>query len=242
MEKVSSYISKKVISIEEGNIIGYILDIVFDESFTKCQAFIVVDDESENTFSLNKNDIMAVGEDCVLIKNAKVLEINVINQSLNPIGKPVYDKNGLLLGYIIDIILSSFNIKKIITTKCEIPLKFISKIGRDCVLYGTKTRKRLKTNFTIKTNKIPMVYIQSENDNVIKFNSENKAQKFDAVVPTKPIRLFANTNSLIGKEIKTDIYGYNHEIIIRKYDKITQANINKAKLHNKLNLLFIYSE
>ena len=242
MEKVSSYISKKVISIEEGNIIGYILDIVFDESFTKCQAFIVVDDESENTFSLNRNDIMAVGEDCVLIKNAEVLEINIINQSLNPIGKPVYDKNGLLLGYVTDIILSSFNIKKIITTKCEIPLKFISKIGRDCVLYGTKTRKRLKTNFTIKTNKIPMVYIQSENDNVIKFNSENKAQKFDAVVPIKPIRLFANTNSLIGKEIKTDIYGYNHEIIIRKYDKITQANINKAKLHNKLNLLFIYSE
>ncbi len=247
MEKISDFISKKVISLREGERIGYILDIVYNENFTMCEGFIVVDEESENTFMLFKNDIKATGEDCIVIESVNVLDINVINTSLNPIGKPVYDKNGLMLGVVKDVIMSSFHIKKIITNKCEIPLRYICKVGRDCIVYGKKTNLKVKPNFHTNGKKLPTVYIEDQidkidSDNVIKINNGNKNFNYDAINPTKPIRLFANTSSLIGKEIKTDIFGYNHEVIIRKYEKITQNVINKAKLHNKLNFLIFYSE
>ena len=64
----------------------------------------------------------------------------------------------------------------------------------------------------------------------------------NAIVPQTPIRLYANSNQLLGKLVTSEILGYNNELIAQKNDIINQKIINKARLHNKLNLLNYYSK
>ena len=40
MEKISNFISKKVISIDDGNLVGYVLNVIFDENLKNLGANI----------------------------------------------------------------------------------------------------------------------------------------------------------------------------------------------------------
>lgn len=230
MEKVSEFISKKVISIEDGNLIGYVLNIMFDDQLKIFDGLIVVDEESENTFFLHRKDIVSIGQDCVMIDNANHLQFN-ISSSNNPIGKLVYDCQGNMLGKVVDVELIGKQVKKIITTKCEFPQKYIRKAGDNFIIYGLASKKKKENqsnhNHTslINPDGLPIVSIASSSQ-----SNENE---------TTP-RLFANSNCLLGKMVSNDILGLNNELIAKKFDIIDKKIINKAKKHNKLNLLAYY--
>lgn len=230
MEKVSEFISKKVISIEDGNLIGYVLNIMFDDQLKIFDGLIVVDEESENTFFLHRKDIVSIGQDCVMIDNANHLQFN-ISSSNNPIGKLVYDCQGNMLGKVVDVELIGKQVKKIITTKCEFPQKYIRKAGDNFIIYGLASKKKKENlsnhNHTslINPDGLPIVSIASPSQ-----SHENE---------TTP-RLFANSNCLLGKMVSNDILGLNNELIAKKFDIIDKKIINKAKKHNKLNLLAYY--
>ena len=236
MEKLSDYISKKIISIEQGAIIGYVLDVNFDDELKMLEEFIIVDEESEQTFSLSISDILSKSEECLVISSSQVLSVSLSLVTNNPIGKPVYDKNGVNLGIVKDVLLNQNNLKKLITSKCEIPSRYIKKSGNNCIIYGNRLKKQKKYDFKVKNSEIlPKVQIENQ---IIDLSVKKKNNNLQI----SPIRLFANVNSLLGKVITTDIFGLNNEIIAKKYDKINQNLIKKAKLHNKINYLFIYSE
>lgn len=236
MEKLSDYISKKIISIEQGAIIGYVLDVNFDDELKMLEEFIIVDEESEQTFSLSISDILSKSEECLVISSSQVLSVSLSLITNNPIGKPVYDKNGVNLGIVKDVLLNQNNLKKLITSKCEIPSRYIKKAGDNCIIYGNRSKKLKKYDFKVKNaENLPKVQIESQ---IIDLSIKKKNNNLQI----SPIRLFANVNSLLGKVITADIFGFNNEIIAKKYDKINQNLINKAKLHNKINYLFIYSE
>ncbi len=234
MEKASDYISKKVISIENGCVVGYVLDIIYDDDFKKIEKFVIVDDESEKTFSIIYDDIKSKNNECLMIENNNLLQLYFSENFSNPIGKSVFNKEGLFLGNVEDVLFCGKLIKKIITNKCEIPVKFIFKVGKDCIIYGKRSKNTIRYDFKSKNN-LPKVFIEQINNN--NFYDLNKSKEIE-----KPIKLIANEKILIGREAKADIFGYNNEIIIKKYEKITQNVIYKAKIHNKLNLLFFYSE
>lgn len=237
MEKTSSYISKKVISLADAKQIGYVLNLIFDEKIRIFEGLIVIDEESENSFILNKGDICAVGEDCVMIKDANCLEFHISSLNNNPISKSVYDCHGNMLGRVIDVEVSGKNVKKIITDKCEFPQRFIRKSGDNFIIFGSPLKnvkkKQFRENFNEKNiANIPVVEINKEINNSIQpiINAEF------------PIRLYAGTKKLKGKTVVQDVVGYNNEIIAHKNEKINQKIINKAISHNKLNLLNFYSE
>ena len=47
MEKLTEIISKKVYCLGSGNGLGYVLNVVFDNSLSRIKSIIVVDDDSE---------------------------------------------------------------------------------------------------------------------------------------------------------------------------------------------------
>lgn len=227
MEKISNNISKKVISLNEGEFIGYILDAVFDEDLDSLQGFLVVDDESEETFILNKENIKSVGDDCIMMDSTHNLKRSFDEYTFNPIGKNVYDANGVYLGTVIDVVVQGRAVRRIITDKCEFFKRNIRKIGKNNIIFGKKSLKNTKRQALF-------VIDESLNQKVTTLSVKEKQ--------SKPYRIFANQSSIIGRTMTNDLYGYNNEIIAKKFDIINQNIINRAKLHNKLNFLLYYSK
>lgn len=227
MEKISNNISKKVISLHEGEFIGYILDAVFDEDLDSLQGFLVVDDESEETFILNKENIKSVGDDCIMMDSTHNLKRSFDEDTFNPIGKNVYDANGVYLGTVIDVVVQGRSVRRIITDKCEFFKRNIRKIGKNNIIFGKKSLKNTKRQALF-------VIDESLNQKVTTLSVKEKQ--------SKPYRIFANQSSIIGRTMTSDLYGYNNEIIAKKFDIINQNIINRAKLHNKLNFLLYYSK
>lgn len=238
MEKISSFISKKVISLEDAKQVGYVLNVTFDDNVKTFTGLIVIDEESENSFILHKEDVVAIGEDCVMIKDANCLEFNISSCSNNPIGKSVYDSRGNMLGRVIDVEISGKNVKKVITDKCEFPGRFVRKSGDDFLIFGNPVKQQKKSNFKDNINKKNVENMP----NVIITEIEVKKNEKNTKTPEFPVRIYTGTKKLIGKIITNDILGYNNEIICKKNQKITQKIINKAISHNKLNLLSFYSK
>lgn len=234
MEKISSIISKKVVSVSEGELIGYILNVEFDDYIKQVKNFIVVDDESEKTFLLSRNAIKSIGEDCVIVSSSQDLEICLDENTNNLVGKTVYDEKGCCLGKINDIILQGKYVKKVVTDKCEFLSKYIKSYGKNYVIYGNRRNKPgAKIISTKSIARAPIVRIEDMRD---------EGGLYQATGQTKPYRILANQNTIIGRIMIDDLYGLNNEIIARKNAVINQNIINRAKAHNKLNMLIYYSK
>lgn len=234
MEKVSNFISKKVISLDDGNLVGYVLNVLFDENIKNFIGLIVSDEESENTFVLDRGNIATIGIDCVMIDDCLKLEYNISSVSNNPIGKEVYDCFGNMLGRVIDVEIFGKTVKKIITNKCEFPQRLIRKSGDNFIIFGSPKKEKIKKTFAQQigensANLLPISYVTISPQN-------------ELIEPEGPMRLFANSNSLMGKMVTNEILGLNNELIAKKFDIIDKKIINKARIHNKLNLLAFYSK
>ncbi len=225
MEKISSYISKKVISLE-GEFSGYVLDVIFDEKLDSVQGFLVVDEESEETFVLKKGDIKSASESCVMIDSILALTKAIEEDTFNPINKNVYDTNGVYLGKVIDVLVHGQAVKRIITDNCEFFKRFLRKIGKKNIIFGKRITSKVK---------VKELFIAQDTQQTVAIQNVTNNQ-------SKPYRIFANQNSIMGRTMQSDLYGYNNEIIAKKFDIINQNIINRAKLHNKLNFLVYYSK
>lgn len=231
MEKISNEISKKVISLTSGNVIGYVIDVLFDENLRNIKGFLIVDDESEEVFFLSSDDIFSKSNECFMVENESNLELYISSLFNNPIGKLVYDENGLNLGKVIDVYFEKTIVKKIVTNKCEFPIQYLKKAGNHCLIYGKSSSKTKKNKFSFQTKtNLPSVYIQ---------NATSKIESKESEYPT---RLRTKSELLIGKRVVKQILGFNNELIAKENDIVTKNIIQKAKLHNKYNLLMFYVE
>lgn len=240
MEKISNIISKKVISLEEGQRLGYIINAIFDEDLKRFLGLVVVDDESEQAFVVEYQKIKSFSEDCVVVPSLLDLKLYIEEETNSPICKLVYDSAGLQLGRVCDVYLQGSVVRKIVTDKCEFLPRYIRKSGKNYIIFGTKSRKAkspAKEIFENADKNLPNVFIQNVSQKVSP-NLEN-TNNFSQ---TKPYRIFANQSSILGRTMQSDLYGFNNEIIAKKYDIINQNIVNRAKRHNKLNLLLYYSK
>lgn len=227
---VSNLISKRVISISEGNEIGYILDVCVDEKLTKILGFLVCDNETEIINYLEYKDIFSQNEEYIFIKDSRVLQFGEAIETLNPINKKLFDVDGLFLGKIIEIEEKNGKISKILTKNGEFLTKNIISIGKDCVFYSSK--KSFKTKFNRKENEIKV--------------DEDKLKNAPPVVivdkSQTPIRITQHPKMIIGRRALVTIFGLNNEIVIKEGELITEKKIDQAKKHNKLNQLIFNSK
>ncbi len=233
MEKVSSLVSKKVISLDDASQVGYVLNVIFDDRVKFFTGLIIVDDESENSFVLDREDIYSIGDETIMIKSARALQFNISSITNNPVGKVVYDSHGNNLGRVIDVDIKGKTVKKIITNMCEFPQRFIRKSGENFIIFGAyKSEKNRSFKEEVGSFKgLEKTEVRITNFVVVQPQT-----------PESPAKIFANPKLLIGRIVTNDILGYNNELIAEKNDVINQKILNKAKLHNKMNLLNYYSK
>ena len=217
-------ISKIVLTLD-GRIIGYILDVAFDELTLKKIGYYVVDEETEGELFLKLEDVVSISDVAVIVKD--VLSFEFVQKRENSlIGKLVFDDKANCYGSVQKLCFNKSKCEKICTTQCEILTKYIKTIGKDFVLlqFSKKKKQKHKDAFLDINKKLP-------NDNVVEI--QNKA-----VVVSKPEKINLSTAFYVGKMSNEDILGYNNERIVSKGEIVSKAIVEKAKKHNKLNQLF----
>lgn len=217
-------ISKIVLTLD-GQKIGYILDVAFDELTLKKIGYYVVDEETEGELFLKLEDVISISDVAVVVED--VLSFEFVQKRENFLmGKLVFDDKANCYGRVQKLCFNKNKCEKICTTQCEILTKYIKTIGKDFVLlqFSKKKKQKHKDVFLDINTKLP-------NDNVVEI--QNKA-----VVVSKPEKINLSTVFYVGKMSNEDILGYNNERIVSKGEIVSKAIVEKAKKHNKLNQLF----
>lgn len=220
MENIS-----KIILTLDGQMIGYILDVAFDELTLKKIGYYVVDEETEGELFLKLEDVISISDVAVIVED--VLSFEFVQKRENFLmGKLVFDDKANCYGRVQKLCFNKNKCEKICTTQCEILTKYIKTIGKDFVLlqFSKKKKQKHKDVFLEINTKLP-------NDNVVEI--QNKA-----VVVSKPEKINLSTAFYVGKMSNEDILGYNNERIVSKGEIVSKAIVEKAKKHNKLNQLF----
>lgn len=220
---LTNIFGKQVFALYEGEVVGTIVEAYFNVNFTKISKFKIFDSE-ENEFEINVNGIKAIN-DCVIISNKnKLLPFYEINKR-SPLFKQVVDSNAKELGKILDCqIDNKCNVEHFVTDKQINLLPNNIHLRKNFVLYQEgKVYISKPKNTKIKS---------LEN---IKVNILSDSRKDDNFSPTK---VPYNTDSLIGKTAKDNLFGINNEIIVKANQVITEKIIIDATRHNRLNQLY----
>lgn len=234
MENLSNLISKKVIAYNQGECVGFVVDVCIDSKTYYIKGFLVCDEESENVNFLDIKNVFSISE-FIVIKDVTVLEFGEFIDTNNPVGKLVLTLGGDSLGRVKDVQIEGKKVTKLITKTCEIGVKNICDFSGTYLFFSEKRIKKnnIKNNFPKAKNINNKVKIQSNFDK--KINDKNNLYQ----IPFKSSISFAD---IIGKMATNDVFGMNNEIIIKKDQIITEKIIKKAKKHNKLNILYFSSK
>lgn len=206
-------ISKKVLSLEDKQIIGYVLNIAVDYSKKVLTGYYIAD-EDENIYLLKMEHILAV-EDLIVIDSTSNLEF--VQDDGEDFRKRVVDENGRNYGRILSLTFDKLKIKKVITDRCELLGKYIAEIGKDVVFVSFKKKRNH-----------PRIFPRTDREDIVVQTMRHE----------EPVKVTLSSKNFIGKIAYQTLLGYNNELIVRKGDKITKQIFEKAKKHNKLNQLF----
>lgn len=219
MEKLSNLISKKLFSFYEGAFIGVILNVAFDEKFN-IASLIVADSEGENEYAV-VYDKTSVADGNVFVTSVGEL-LTAGASAPRIIGKSVFTNKGQFCGRVEDVYLS----KKAAVCFATESMSFLpSQIGAcgDVIILGKVAKGEAVNSF----------FAQHDEQKVFALASESVKEE-----PSVPYRVSTDAKSLIGKMATKDIFGLNNEILLKKYEIITQKKLLEIKKHNKLNILF----
>ncbi len=212
-------LAKKVVALESGKCLGYVLDVAIDFDKMAKIGYYVVDEETEGEYLLRFDGVQGIS-DVVLVSGVTALEfITARDKSL--VGKEVLGGSGLSFGVVDKLVFEKKKLKKLCTDKCEIAVKLIESVKEDYVFLKEKRKKRrdLKPFQTLSVK--PKVSVMQ-------------------TLPKQsiPEKVNLSYNFFAGKLATLDVFGYNNERIISKNEKITKIIFENAKKHNKLNDLF----
>lgn len=231
MLKVSEIISKEVVSIYEGEVLGTVKNVVLNPTLTKVTKFVFFNDDTDTESCVLVNNLFSISENGIMVKNLSKVAF-CVDECNNPINKKIFTTNAQNLGKITDIIVDEKgNIVKFLTSKnCEFLPVDILNSGAVFVVNDTKTQVKIssfkpKNNFNATTQMLENIQVK-----IVKMDEKVMAKK---TTPTFPTKVTTNTNTIIGKKAAKTITGLNNEIIIKQYGTISKHTLDMAKIHNK---------
>ena len=136
MKNLTNFLGKPVISLYEGNLEGYVKNVIFDKSLKKHKYFVLFEDnEFQDEKMLEISKVYNFNNDAIIIKNNSTLELKkeeVFGIS-NHINCKVYSSTGEYLGLVTDVVLNDdlTTNKVILSSNLELlPSEFLT-FGQD---------------------------------------------------------------------------------------------------------------
>lgn len=229
MTKLSSLISKPVISLYNCECVGIVYNTLFDKQTKSLKYLVILDEENDIEYILNTKDIFHSSHDAIIIKNSEILDLKQnLEMELSPLEnvvlKPIYSVDGISHGVVKDIeINNKYKIENIITESKTIAEKNIVKIDKITLVSDRKicvARYKPKHKF-VSTENYP-VYIQTTS-------------------PKTPTKVSINEDMLLNRTVYRSIIDSQNKVIIKQNTLINNSTIEIAKKHGKLKELFRYS-
>ena len=229
LEKVSLLIGKSVISIFDGEMIGFVKNVVFDKTFSKIEWLEIFDENSDKEYYLNTKDIYSLA-DVIVIKNNDCL---YLKQTLdidakNPINFSVFTTEGKKIGKIADVeIDKKLKTQFFIISDKNIALNKILNIGKNIAILQPEKLTKL----SIYKSKAKFSANHSKKNNLVTI--ENKILNRNKITVPKKV-LTDNFSFLIGRKLDKNIYTDNKQLIAKKQSIITSQIIDIASKNGKL--------
>ena len=236
MENISKLLGKPVISIYNGNLEGYVKNVLVDKKLQKLCWLEIFDDETQEEKIVNLKNLFNLENDAIMLKNnEQVYVLNTIDTNcINPIGFKIYDIEGTFFSKVTDLLYDDkLNVKKILLMdNGELNINEILNVGKNIII---KKENNIKLfNFKPKA-KIQVNQIFSEQ----KVEIQKPTKKQIKIKPKKI--LTANFDFLIGRKVGKTIFADNKQILIKKETLINSSVIKIASRNGKLKELTSYS-
>ena len=228
MEKLTQLISKNIFSLSSGKKLGYILNVNFDENLKYLKSFLVADDESEMEATIDAKNLFFSGGQA-FVRREDVLTYSLGGEANNPIGKLVFTDKGGDCGKVREVVLAGNKAQSVIADRICFSSREVSCVGADAIILGKKKKAAAPQALSRPS------FISSQPESLVSITASISAPE---IQPTTPYRISTDPKNLIGKMATKDIFGLNNELIIKKFEIITQKKLNEIKKHNKLNILF----
>lgn len=224
-----------VLSVFEGEVLGFVDKLLFDHKLKKLCALEIISSEGLRLLLPVKN-IYKIGKNAITVKNNQMVEV-CLEKSIYcavPIGAKVFSIEGEFKGVVQDVMINEkFSTHKIILDNGQfLDVNMITTIGNNVVIFSNskqtskifspiKTPKTFKQEISQNVKTLP----QAESDKIEKGNT-------DAVLK--------NTNVLIGRICKKDIFNFNNELLIKANGVVNKKNLKEINKFNKLRELMLF--
>ncbi len=235
LENISKLLGKPVINIYDGNLEGYVKNVLVDANLKKVVWAEIFDDNTQEDTILSFKDIFCLNNDAIMIKNNSGVLIaeTVDTLCINPIGYKIYSLDGKYEDKVLDIVFDEkYKITKILLTDNRVlEHENILKIGNGIIIKKENRHVNISA-FRPKT----MINTAIQTEQTVETLDNKKP------LSSNPKKLLATGfEFLIGRKVGQNIYSENKQLIIKKQSKITPHIINLASQNGKLKELTTYS-
>ena len=240
----SDFISRPVLSLYEGELIGNVDRLLFDKKMKKL-LYLELIGENDNRFLLPTKNIYNVGKNAVTIKNNTAVSLKIEDDcySTCPIGAKAFNIKGEFLGIVKEIILT----EKYLTEKVSfennevLDADLIASCGKNTIIFYDKSSKVDVSRFI--PNKMPKIFKtkQVSKANILPIVEQNETANSTVVPVTAETKTpIQNSEFLIGKICTKDIFNFNNELLIKAHSVVTKKNLKEINLYGKLRELMLY--
>lgn len=234
MYRYKEIISKPVLSLYEGELLGVVDKLLFDKKLKKLVELTLVGEDGLK-FILPTKNIYRIGKNAITIRNNQCVELQTDNSNLitAPIKSKAYSIQGEFLGVIEDVYIN----EKFLTTQIELENKTV-----------------ISTNMVASSSKNTIIFF-NKNDNInikqfLPHKTEENKTNLNINISTKleeqqnkhKQKLNFSSDFLVGRICTKDIFNFNNEILIKAHSVITKKNIKELIKFGKIRELMLFSK
>lgn len=249
------FLSRPVLSLYEGELIGNVDKLLFDRKLKKL-LYLELTSENDTRFLLPTKNIYNVGKNAITIKNNTAVSLKIEDDcySTCPVGSKAFNIKGEFLGVVKEIILTDKYLTDKISFENNLVLSadMIASSGKNTVIFYDKSSKVDVSKFV--PNKMPKIFKtkQTEIANILPVkNDANKSETENTQTLTNvensnavPVNATAtqiqNSDFLLGKICTKDIYNFNNELLIKAHAVVNKKNLKEINRFGKLRELMLY--
>ncbi len=235
MNYCNEFLSKSVLSLFEGELIGNVDKLYFDKKLKKLVELEIIS-ENGTRYSLPVKNIYNIGKNAITVKNNQAVSLKIDDDGLqpSPINSKAYSINGEYLGIIKEISLDEkYQTIKFSLDNITLSANELATCGKNTIIF----------------------YDNSEKINLNKFNYKPSPKLFKTeamqTVETQPIvnavavdqpKNTQNTNFLLGRVCTKDIYNFNNELLIKSNALVNKKNLKEITRFGKIRELMLYTK
>lgn len=244
MFNVTEFLSKPVLALYEGEILGEVSDLIFDDKLKNLNYIKIVDKENDAEMFVKPSAIYNVGKNAITIKNKSlVVDKPEMEKYLrNVIGAKAFTIDGEFVGKLTNIALNNLRgvVKEFEFGESKIDATRLASASQNSIVF-------LGENSKVKVSRFKNILHKPKNKKVEPKPVETLtvAEPEIELKPVEPVYV-ENQNRgisfIVGKICTRDIYGINDTIIIKKGSRINNTVIDTATKYGKLKELMIFCE